>query len=135
MARKSRPEWWGYCKYIIRQYPRLKKELETPLETAVTPNYGGSGGGGGGISRPVERAVIHDLSPKDQKRFDAVDEAIRQTLEKPSGSDIMRVIDMVYFAKTHTIAGAAMEIPISEVQAKRWNGDFVRLVASILDLP
>lgn len=135
MPKQTRPEWWNYCKYIIRQYPRLKKEMETPLETAVTPNYGGSGGCGGGISRPVERAVIHDLSPKDQKRFDAVDQAIIKTLEKPSGKDIMRVIDMVYFQKTHTIAGAAMEIPISENQAGRWNGEFIRLVADLLDMP
>lgn len=135
MPRQTRPEWWGYCKHIIRQYPRLKKELETPLETAVTPGYGGGPSGSGGISRPVERAVIHDLNPKDQKRFDAVDEAIRRTMEKPNGADIMRVIDMVYFARTHTIAGAAREIPISEIQAGRWNGTFIRLVAEILDMP
>jgi RinA family phage transcriptional activator len=135
MPRQTRPEWWGYAKFIIRQYPRLKKELETPLETTITPNYGGTGGGSGGISRPVERAVIHDLSPKDQKRYDAVDEAIRRTLAKANGQDIMKVIDLVYFQKTHTLAGAAMEIPISENQAGRWNGDFIRLVADLLDMP
>lgn len=134
MARKSRPEWWRYCVHIIRQYPRLKKELETPLEPVITPNYGGTGGGSGGISRPVEKAVIHDLSPKEQKWFDAVDEAIRQTMEKPGGNDIMRLLEKVHFDRTHTIAGAAMEIPVSEVQAKRWHGDFIRLVAKILDL-
>jgi RinA family phage transcriptional activator len=134
MPRQTRPEWWNYCKFIIRQYPKLKKELETPLETAVTPNYGGIGGGGG-ISRPVERAVIHDLNPRDQRRYDAVDAAIRKTMEKSSGKDIIRLIDMVYFAKTHTIAGAALEIPISENQAGRWNGDFIRLVAEFLDMP
>ena len=135
MPRQTRPEWWNYCRYIIRPYPRLKKELETPLETTITPNYGGTGGGSGGISRPVERAVIHDLSPKDQKRFDAVDEAIRRTLEKPGGEDMVKVIDLVYFQKTHTLAGAAMEIPVSENTAGRWNGAFVRMVAEILDLP
>lgn len=134
MPRQTRPIWWRYCVHIIRQYPKLKKELETPLETVVTPNYGGTGGGSGGISRPVERAVIHDLSPKNQKWFDAVDEAIRQTMEKPSGNDIMRLVQKVHFDRTHTIAGAAMEIPISENQAGRWHGDFVRLVAKLLDL-
>ena len=135
MAREARPEWWGYCKHIIRQYPRLKKEIETPLAVSITPNYGGDGGGGGGISNPTERAVIHDLNPRDQKRFDAVDEAIRITLKKTNGQDIVRVIDMVYFARTHTIAGAALEIPISESQAGRWNGYFIRLVAELLEMP
>lgn len=134
MPRQTRPEWWNYCKFIIRQYPKLKKELETPLETAVTPNYGGIGGGGG-ISRPVERAVIHDLNPRDQRRYESIEATIREAMAKPSGADIVKLIDMVYWSKTHTIAGAAMEIPISENQAGRWNGWFIRTVAEKLDIP
>lgn len=137
-AKREKPEWWNYVKKIMRQYPQLKQKIETPLP----PKMGGSSGGGegkpsGGVSSPVERCVIHDLPPKEQRRFDAVDNAIQRTKKiyphdyKPR----MMIIDLVYFSGTHTLAGAALKVGCHENTAGKYSADFIRLVAEELDLP
>lgn len=94
--KREKPAWWNYVKKVIREYPALKKRLETPLEPRLGGNPGTryvaigpdgkreegvsfDGRPSGGVSSPVERCVIHDLPPKQQRRFDAVDNAIRRT--------------------------------------------------------
>ena len=152
--RKAKPEWWNYVKKIIRQYPALKRRLDTPLEPRFTGGSGTSyaaigpdgkpemrvsfdGRPSGGVSNPVERCVIHDLPPKQQRRFDAVDNAIIKTKQghpddwKPR----MAIIDLVYFQGTHTIAGAAMKVGCHVNTAGTWQAEFIRIVAEELDLP
>lgn len=151
---KPKEEYWDYVKKILRQYPILKRKLETPLEPRFTGSPGikckipkadgtmeehlvfGLGGGSGNGS-PVERCVIHDLPPKEQRRFDAVDNAILRTKEdhpddwKPR----MTIIDLVYFKGTHTIAGASMKVGCHPNTGGAWQAEFIRIVADELDLP
>lgn len=68
------------------------------------------------------------------EQMDAVCRAIDATMELPSGAEILRVADLVLIKRTHTIAGAAMMIPVSEDTAKRWHGNFIRAVARELGL-
>lgn len=39
------------------------------------------------------------------------------------------MIDLVYFKKTHKLAGAALQIPCSYQTARNWQQDFIREVA------
>lgn len=152
--KSRRPEWWAYVKRIIRQYPELKRKVETPLEPRTTGSAGTryktmgadgkaeegvlfGGHGSGGVSSPVEKCVIHDLPPKEQRRFEAVDNAIRKTKEMhPSDyKPRLSIIELVYFRGTHTIAGAAMKIGCHPNTAGIWQSEFIRLVAKELDLP
>ena len=152
--RKNKPGWWAYVKRILREFPALKKKLETPLE----PKYGGNPGtpyinivtdvmiesglsfegrSSGLPSSPVERCVIHDLPPNEQRKFDAVDNAIRRTKEMhPSDwKPRLDIIELVYFKGTHTIAGAAIKVGCHENTAAKYSSEFIRLVADELDLP
>lgn len=152
--KKAREPYWSYVKHVIRQYPALKKKLETPLEPRLTGGSGTSylamgpdgtlesrlsyeGRASGGVSSPVEKCVIHDLPPKEQRRFDAVDNAIRITKERhpDDWKCRLQVIDMVYFGGTHTIAGAAMKVCCHPNTAGTWQAEFIRIVADELDLP
>lgn len=63
-----------------------------------------------------------------QAEKDAVEAAIRDTLAMPDGESRIQVIDLVYWRKTHTIAGAASVIHYSERTAVQWHGEFLRLV-------
>ena len=152
--RREKPAWWAYVKRIMREYPRLKKKIDTPLE----PRMGGSSGtryvsigpGGrvetcvsyegrpsGGVSSPVERCVIHDLEPNEQRKYDAVENAIIRTkaiFPKDYGPRL-EIVDLVYFKGTHTIAGAALRVGCHENTAGKYSADFIRLVADELDLP
>lgn len=152
--KKGKEPYWNYVKAIIRQYPALKKKMETPLEPRYTRGAGTKyinvdkdgkkeervsfeGGAAGGNSSPVERCVIHDLPPKEQRRFDAVDNAIVKTKEQhhDDWKPRLDIIDLVYFKGTHTIAGAALKVGCHENTAGRWQAQFIHMVAEELDLP
>lgn len=132
----------------------LKRMLETPLE----PKLGGCAGTpytivgkngeketalsfdgrpSGLPSSPVEQCVIHDLPPQKQRRFDAVDNAIRRTKEMhPSDYKLrLAIIDLVYFKGTNTIAGAALKVGCHPNTAGAWQSEFIRIVADELELP
>lgn len=152
--KKGREPFWGYVKSIIRQYPALKRRIETPLEPRLTGSAGTKyinigkdgkiedcvtfeGKAMGGHSSPVERCVIHDLPPKEQRRFDAVDNALARTrqIHPDDWKPRLDIIDLVYFKGTHTIAGAAMKVGCHPNTAGTWQAQFIRLVADELDLP
>lgn len=128
-------DWWSYTKSIIRDYPALKRRLESIGSTSVVPVYGASGGRSSEISRPVERAVVDRLTDKEQRRYDAVAKAIAETETMKMGRHRMDLIQRVYWDRSHTLYGAAMCVPVSERTAKRWNAEFVRSVEKFLNLP
>ena len=59
----------------------------------------------------------------------AVGIAIEDTQRLLDGDDRMKVIRMVFFKQTHTLQGAALNVPCSYETAKRWTQQFIRLVA------
>ena len=130
----KREDWWEYTKRIIRSYPALCRKAESVGDTPCTPAYGASGGQSGGGS-PVERAVVDRLTDKEQRRYDAVRQAIGETECMKHGRQRMELIDRVYWKRSHTLYGAAMCVPVSERTAKMWNAEFVRTVEKYLDLP
>lgn len=52
--------------------------------------------------------------------------------ESQPGRQGLAIIDLVYWRKSHRLYSAAMEIGYSEQQAKRYNAEFIRLVAFYL---
>lgn len=151
---KCKEAWWNYTKSIIREYPILKKMIETPLEPNISGNPGtpytiiGPGGQremavsfdgrrSGPPTSPVEQCVIHDLPRKLQRKFDAVENAISKT-KKMHPTDYrprLQIIDLVYFKGTHTIAGAALRVGCHPNTAGAWQAEFIRMVAEELDIP
>lgn len=59
----------------------------------------------------------------------AVEAAIHNTERMRDGVQRLRVIDLVFFKRTHKLAGAALNIPCSYETAKRWQRQFIRDVA------
>lgn len=59
----------------------------------------------------------------------AVKAAVEKTEKMKSGRFRMEIINLVFFKKTHKLAGAAMQIPCGYETAKRWQQDFIREVA------
>ena len=59
----------------------------------------------------------------------AVSRALEETSTLPGGADRRRLIDLVFFAQTHTLEGAAQQLHCSVRTARRWHTDFIRLVA------
>ncbi len=97
----SRPryDWWSYVKGMIRRYPAM---AETPME---------------------------DLTPVHRRERSAVQAAIEETERKRTGAERMKVIRLVLWDRSHTLEGAAMEIPCHYKTAQEWHREFIQAVA------
>lgn len=74
------------------------------------------------------------LPPEDQKEYEAVYSAIKATMKMTSGAERLRLIEIVFFKKTHTLHGAAMACNVSYGTAKNWHNQFIKLTAKKMEL-
>lgn len=70
-----------------------------------------------------------DVSGISKREKDAVQEAIKTVEKMSNGMDVLAIIDMVFWKRTHTLSGAALQIPCSERTAQEYHRQFIRLVA------
>lgn len=105
MVRRKKPDWWGYVKRILEEYPTLANK------------------------------DAMDVSEKDKRKMKAVEYAMQKNITYKNSRERMQIITMVYFKKTHTIEGAALKIPCHPNTAGRWQADFIYWTAEKLDLP
>jgi hypothetical protein len=128
-----RYDWWPYVKGMIRRYPALKERYDVLKQMTITAQLTGMPGSNN-ISKPTEDAALRLLPPINQKEFDAVHRAIETTKRYKNGDDRMKVIKLVLWDKSHTLAGAAIKIHCSEPTVWRWHSEFIRLTASYFGL-
>jgi hypothetical protein len=114
---------------MIRQYPALCDALAELHGTSVTAHYDGVREAVG-PSRTTELAAIRELPTVEQREYEAVRRAIERTERLSNGRDRLRVIRLVFWDRTHNLAGAALTVPVSYDTAQNWHCQFIRLVAS-----
>lgn len=125
---KPRYHWWAYAKAMVRMYPQLKQEYDALHAQRVTADPDNLPSGKGGISRAVEITALRQLPPARQAEYDAVTQAIELTKERQNGTDRLALIDLVFWKGTHNLEGAALKLYVSYETARRYHGDFLRLV-------
>lgn len=101
----KRPNWWNYVKKILQEYPEL-------------------------IKKKPEK-----LTHNEKRKIGAVNLAIAKNINEPNAEERIKIINLVYFKKTHAIYGAAQTIPCHENTAGHWQAEFIKWVADGLDLP
>ena len=121
--------WWSYVKGMIRKFPERAERLQDMKEPSAEIDLSGMPKGAGKVGRPTEQLAIAQLPPTDQKEYEAVRAALRETLGLSNGKLRIRLIQMVFWKRTHTVQGAALRLYISEKTAKRWHRSFILLVA------
>ena len=62
----------------------------------------------------------------------AIDIALDQQKAYYNGTERMRMVELVYFKRSHTITGAAMEVSYSPEAVSRWNAELVHAAAAAL---
>lgn len=124
---KPRYPWWGYARNMIRMYPTRKKELEELRTQSITANNSGMPGAGG-VSRGVENIALRELPKSKQRELEAVQAAVDATLAQPNGNLKVKVIELVYWKRSHTLEGAGYYVGYSYKATRKLHGDFVRLV-------
>lgn len=130
---KPRYGWWGYAKDMIRRYPGLKEEYANLHSSSVTADYSGMPRSGG-ESRALECLAIRELPRTQQREYEAVRRAVEVTERYRNGRDRLKIIKLVLWDGSHTLAGAALTVPCHKDTAVQWHGDFIRLVASYYGL-
>lgn len=125
---KPRYGWWPYVKNIIRRYPALKEAHDELQKQRVTASYNAeivSKAPG----RPVERAATRTMGKTMQKEFKAVYEALEALEGVQESEKRIEIINLVYWRRSHTLQGAAIKCHVSYRTARRWNTEFIYLVA------
>lgn len=123
--------WRKNTRAVIRAYPELRRRERELHDMPVTPRYSAEPGGGE-ASRTTENAAIRTLPPGDQRALDAVSAAIQTTMRYRNGNLRVRIIDLVYWRRSHTLEGAALAVHVSLKTAQGWHSDFVELVDAYL---
>lgn len=130
-AEMSKPRylWWGFVRAMIREYPKLKSDLDDLQAQSTTASLTGMPRGGGN-GRTVEGLALRQLPKDSMSIYEAVSGASQITKARADGQERMRLIFLMYWAKKpRTMQAAALHLHISDATAKRWHGEFVRLVA------
>lgn len=120
-------------KGMIRRYPALKAEYADLHSQSVTPNYSGMPGGGT-AGRATEDVAIRELPTTRQREYEAVRRAIATTERMKSSRDRLKVIDLVFWKRSHTLEGAALMVPCSYDTAQNYHAEFIKLVATFYGL-
>lgn len=128
-----RYDWWSYVKGMIRRYPDLKQQYDALHEAGITAPLTGMPRGNN-ISNPTANAALRELPPIHQKEYEAVYKAIEATKQHKNGKDRLKVIELVFWKESHTLTGAAMQVPCSYDTAKEWHREFIRLTAYLFGL-
>ena len=125
---KPRYRWWGFVRAMIRDYPKLKEDLDELHRQNITAGMSGMPKGGG-AGRTAESIALRQLPKDDQAVYDAVTRAVEITRLRPDGKERMELIRLMYWGTNPRAMGkVAVLLNISEPTAKRWHGTFVRLV-------
>lgn len=130
---KPRYKWWGYIKNIIRAYPGLKKEYEALHEQSVTANTSGMPGGCE-VSRGTENIAIRELPYTKQREYEAVRRAVEYTKHFKNGEERLKIIDLMYWKNSHTLAGAGQKVGYGYDRARQIHQEFVVAVATYYGL-
>ena len=126
---KPRYDWWPYVKGMIRRYPELCQKAEELHNISLSPNLSGMPHTKGNVSDPTANAALRQLPEINHREMEAVRKALEHTRQLPHGEDRLKMIRMVFWARTHTVCGAALKLGYSERTVLQWHGDFIREVA------
>lgn len=130
---KPRFDWWPYVKGMIRRYPALLAEWEDLAVPSITPNYDAVGHGSG-ISKPTEQAALRQLRGIKQKELESVQKALDITAQLPNGTERLKMIELVFWKRTHNLDGAALQLHYSWRTVAGWHRDFIRQTAKFFGL-
>ena len=100
----SMPGRRAYKREILREYPRAKKK------------------------------PAGDRTSRENRLVEIVDDTLAEIERMRDGRHRVELIRLTYFDRSHTLYGAAMAIPISERQAKRWNDALMRMMSEKMHL-
>lgn len=80
------------------------------------------------VIRQYPSLMDAEVSGVAKREKEAVRAAVEATEQLDNGADRLMVVDLVFWSRTHTLEGAAMQVHVSERTARRWHTEFIMLV-------
>lgn len=121
-------EWRREARHALRIYPRLKRKLEESTGQQITPQYGGIVVQHEASRTTEDAALRSNLSEEELRVIEAVEFACQMQDRYHNGDARHRMIELVYFKRTHTIEGAAEVVHYSVDAVWRWNTEILTAV-------
>ena len=117
--------WRREAKRALYDYPRIQKRKASPQ---VTPSYEGTM-----VQHPPSRAtentaLASGLSEREEAVIDAVELALEMQTHYHNAEARFLMVKLVYWSRTHTLEGAAVECNYSLDAVKRWNTEILTAV-------
>ena len=129
---KIDPKWRQKAKAALYAYPEYRQKVNdaySSITTAGNDKIGGSCG----VSKPTEELVLKALSTDEWLVYDAVERALRCMERRGQvGVETLRIIDMVYFKRSHKLYGATVALGLIDKTASRRHKNFIVILAKNL---
>lgn len=126
-------KYWWHPNVVraIRQYPALVSAKEDKQTQAMTANYNAMPRSGG-VHRTSEDVALRQLSDREEEIVYAVGKAVEEIKNHQDGQDVLTIVRLVDWKRTHTTDGAAMALHMSERTARSRRNRFIYTVAKYM---
>ena len=125
-------DWRRQARRALRDYPRLKKK-QGATDQQITPVYGGSPVQHEATRVTEDIALRSTLTEAEANIISAVEFAMQMQSWYYNADARLKMVKLVYFRKTHTMQGAAMECGYSFDSICKWNTEILSAVYTALN--
>jgi hypothetical protein len=119
--------WRSEARTALRLYPKLKRR-QGENEMQITPVYGGAAVQHS-ASRTTENVALRStLTEREENIISAVEFMLTMQRRYYNADARLRMLKLVYWSRTHTMQGAAMEVGYNINTVKAWNTEMLTAV-------
>ena len=120
--------WRGEARKALRDYPRIKKRQSLLKSQQITPVYGGAAVQHSASRTTEDVALRTTLTEREENVISAVEFMLNMQSRYYNADARMRMVRLVYWARTHTLQGAALEVGYNINTIKAWNTEILTAI-------
>lgn len=120
--------WRGEARKALRDYPRIKKRQSLLTSQQITPVYGGAAVQHSASRTTEDVALRTTLTEREENVVSAVEFMLNMQSRYYNADARMRMVRLVYWARTHTLQGAALEVGYNINTIKAWNTEMLTAI-------
>ena len=119
--------WRSEARAALRQYPKLKRR-QGENDMQITPVYGGAAVQHSASRTTEDVAFRSTLTEREENIISAVEFMLQMQRRYYNAEARLRMLKLVYWSRTHTMQGAAMEVGYNINTVKAWNTEMLTAV-------
>jgi len=120
--------WRSEARAALRAYPKIKRKQADMSGQQITPVYGGAPVQHSASRVTEDVALRSALTEREENIISAVEFAMAMQSRYYNADARQRMVRLVYWARTHTMQGAAMEVGYNINTVKSWNTEILTAI-------